>query len=30
MDVAIQMIKIYQDNYPEILRKIFVINGGCE
>lgn len=29
MDSAIRLIQIYEANYPEMLRRVFVINGTC-
>ena len=27
MDAAIQVVQFYEANYPEYLRRVFVING---
>lgn len=27
MDAALQLIQLYEANYPELLRRVFVING---
>ena len=27
MDAAVQIIQFYEANYPEYLRRVFVING---
>lgn len=27
MDTAVQLVQLYEANYPELLRKVFVING---
>lgn len=27
MDLRTEMLKIYEANYPETLRRIFIING---
>ncbi len=29
MDSVIRLIQIYEANYPEMLRRVFVINGTC-
>ena len=29
MDAAIQVVQFYEANYPEYLRRVFVINGEC-
>ena len=29
MDAAIQLVQLYEANYPELLRRVFVINGTC-
>lgn len=27
MDMAIQLVQMYEANYPELLRRVFVVNG---
>jgi hypothetical protein len=27
MDTALQLVQMYEANYPELLRRVYVING---